>query len=155
MADAKRRVASNADGDFFVDSSCINCGVSRDYAPKTFGADRVIHEFERAAQPDAEIILDGEGDHDVGSARIFFTPGHTKGHMVLLWRGKYLYVGDHFASRAFCWHSWGAQIESTGKLEVLTGVKWVFPGHGKWFQIPPGGFPKVIRQRVRKMVAER
>ena len=279
MADAKRRVASNADGDFFVDSSCINCSVSRDYAPKTFGddgahayvknqpsseqdilaaqmallacpvaaigtsqkqdlslarrsfpfaladnafvngynhrssfgahsyfirgdnenwmvdaprftkhlannmeamggldyiflthrddvsdahkyaahfgADRVIHEFERAAQPDAEIILDGEGDHDVGGARILFTPGHTKGHMVLLWRGAYLYVGDHFASRAFCWHSWGAQIESTGKLEVLTGVEWVFPGHGKWFLVPPGDFPKLIRQRVRKMIAQR
>ncbi len=30
MADAKRRVASNADGDFFVDSSCINCSVRGD-----------------------------------------------------------------------------------------------------------------------------
>ena len=44
-----------------------------------FGAERVIHEFERAAQPNAEIILEGEDDHTVGSARILFTPGHTKG----------------------------------------------------------------------------
>ena len=279
MADARRRVASNVEGDFFVDSSCINCGVSRDYAPKTFGDDgshafvknqpssepdtlaaqmallacpvgaigtsqkqdlslahssfpfaladgvfvngyndrssfaahsyfirgdkenwmvdaprftkhlannieamggldriflshrddvgdahkyaayfgakRIIHEFERAAQPDAEIILEGENDHKVGSARILFTPGHTKGHMVLLWREAYLFVGDHFASSAYCWHSWDAQIESTRKLDTLTRVEWVFPGHGKWFSVPPRAFPKVIRQRARSMDAER
>ncbi len=120
-----------------------------------FGAERVIHEFERAAQPDAEIILEGEDDHTVGSARILFTPGHTKGHMVLLWRDAYLFVGDHFASSPYCWHSWEAQIESTKKLGALTGVAWVFPGHGKWFPVPPGDFPDVIGQRVGTMVAER
>ncbi len=120
-----------------------------------FGAERVIHEFERAAQPGAEIILEGEDDHKVRSARILFTPGHTKGHMVLLWRDAYLFVGDHFAPSTACWHSWDAQIESTRKLDDLTGVEWVFPGHGKWFPVPPRDFPKVIRQRVRKMVAER
>lgn len=279
MADAKRRVASNVEGDFFVDSSCINCDVSRDYAPKTFGddgshafvkqqpasdadtlaaqmallacpvaaigtsqkqdlslarssfpfaladnvyvngyndrssygahsyfirgdnenwlvdaprftnqlannieamggldfiflthrddvsdahkyaahfgAERVIHRYEKAAQPDAEMILEGEGDHRVGGARILFAPGHTKGHMVLLWRDTYLFIGDHFASIAYCRHSWDEQIESTRKLGVLTELEWVFPGHGKRFPVPAGGFPKVIRQRVVKMVAER
>lgn len=279
MADAKRRVASNVAGEFFVDSSCINCSVSRDYAPSIFGddgvyafvksqpssqqdilaahmallacpvaaigtlhkqdlsvardsfplaltdtvfvngynhrssygahsyfirgdnenwmvdaprftkdltdkiaamggldyiflthrddvgdahkyaehfgANRVVHALEKAAQPDAEIILDGAGDHDVGGARILFTPGHTKGHMVLVWQGKYLFVGDHFGSRAVCWHSWDLQIESTGKLAALTEIEWVFPGHGKWFQVPAGDFPEVIGRRVRKMAADR
>ena len=278
MADAKRRVASNVDGDFFVDSSCINCGVSRHYAPDIFGddgafayvkqqpssaeeilhtqmaqlacpvaaigtlqkrdlshardafpfaltddvyvngyndrssygahsyfirgdgenwmvdaprfakhltnrieamggldyiflthrddvsdadkyaahfgADRIIHVFERTAQPDAEIVLEGEGDHVVGSGDILFTPGHTKGHMVLVWQDTYLFVGDHFASRAVCWHSWPKQIASTTRLETLSGVEWVFPGHGKWFQVPPGHFPEMIRERVRKMTAQ-
>ena len=125
-----------------------------DYAAH-FGAERVIHEFERAAQPDAEIILEGEEDHTVSGARILFTPGHTKGHMVLLWRDAFLFVSDHFASSTYCWHSWDEQIESTRKLEVLTGVKWVFPGHGKWFPVPPGDFKTVIGERVRTMVAER
>ena len=120
-----------------------------------FGAERVIHEFERAAQPNAEIILEGEDDHTVGSARILFTPGHTKGHTVLLWRDEYLFVGDHFGTRAVCWHSWDAQIESTRKLEVLIGVEWVFHGHGKWLPVPSGDFPNVIGQRVREMAAER
>ncbi len=268
MADERFRVASNVEGDFFVDSSCINCGVSRHYAPKTFGddgahafvkeqpsseqdvldaqlallacpaaaigtskkqnlslarrsfpfalagsvfvngyndrssfgahsyfiqgdnenwmvdaprftkhlvnnvesmggldyiflthrddvsdadkyaahfsADRVIHEFEKAAQPDAEIILEGEGDHDVGSARILFTPGHTSGHMVLLWQDKYLFVGDQFAGSAYCWHSWEEQIESTKKLGALAEVSWVFPGHGKGFSVARGEFPTFI-----------
>ena len=56
---------------------------------------------------------------------------------------------------AYCWHSWDEQIESTRKLEVLTGVKWVFSGHGKWFPVPPGDFKTVIGERVRTMVAER
>ena len=52
MADAKRRVDSNVAGDFFVDSSCINCGVSRHYAPKTFGDDGA-HAFVKN-QPSSE-----------------------------------------------------------------------------------------------------
>ena len=52
MADAKRRLASNVEGDFFVDSSCINCGVSRSYAPKTFGDDGA-HAFVKN-QPSSE-----------------------------------------------------------------------------------------------------
>ena len=279
MADATRRVPGGAGGDFFVDTNCINCGVSRHYAPDTFGDDgahafvrrqpsskaeilaaqmallacpmaaigtaqkhdlrraresfplalaqgvfvtgyndrssygahsyfiqgedenwlvdaprftkdlvdkiaalggldyiflthrddvaaaheyaahfgarRVIHAFEKDAQPGAEIVLKGSGDHDVGSARIIFTPGHTRGHMVLLWRGKCLFVGDHFASRQVSWYSWPAQIESTEKLRALTAVEWVFPGHGKWFPVPPGDFPDFIADKVRKMNAQR
>ena len=279
MADARRRVASNVEGDFFVDSSCVNCGVSRAYAPKVFGddgahafvanqpsseadtlaaemallacpvaaigtsrkhdlsrargafpfalaegvfvngyndrssyaahsyfvrgenenwmvdaprftknltdnleamggldyiflthrddvadaqkyaahfgAERVIHEFERAAQPEAEIILAGEDDHRVGGARLLFTPGHTKGHMVLLWRERYLFIGDHFGSRAYCWHSWDEQIESTRKLGFLAGVEWVLPGHGMWFSVARGDFPGVIARRVREMATHR
>ena len=120
-----------------------------------FGARRVIHAFEKDAQPGAEIVLKGSGDHDVGSARIIFTPGHTRGHMVLLWRGKCLFVGDHFASRQVSWYSWPAQIESTEKLRALTAVEWVFPGHGKWLPVPPGDFPDFIADKVRKMNAQR
>ena len=52
MADSKRRVSGNAAGDFFVDTSCINCGVSRHYAPDTFGDDGA-HAFVQA-QPSSE-----------------------------------------------------------------------------------------------------
>ena len=77
MADAKRRVASKVDAPRFTKHLANNMEAmgGLDYIFLThrddvsdahkyaahFGADRVIHEFERAAQPDAEIILDGEG----------------------------------------------------------------------------------------------
>ena len=220
MADATRRVPGGADGDFFVDTNCINCGVSRHYAPDTFGDDgahafvrrqpsskaeilaaqmallacpmaaigtaqkhdlrraresfplalaqgvfvtgyndrssygahsyfiqgedenwlvdaprftkdlvdkiaalggldyiflthrddvaaaheyaahfgarRVIHAFEKDAQPGAEIVLKGSGDHDVGSARIIFTPGHTRGHMGAVVAGEVFICGGSF-----------------------------------------------------------
>ena len=41
---AHSRLPNNADGEFFVDANCINCGVSRHYAPNTFGDDG-IHVF--------------------------------------------------------------------------------------------------------------
>ncbi len=118
-----------------------------------FGAKRIIHEYEKAAQPDAEIILKGEGDHDVGSAGILFTPGHTKGHMVLSWQEKYLFIGDHFASKPYCWYSWDDQIESTKRLGDLSKFEDIFPGHGKWFSVSPGDFPSEIEKRVATMAA--
>src|SRR5208282_380212 len=36
MADWKKRVQGNADGDFFVDSTCIDCDTCRQLAPTTF-----------------------------------------------------------------------------------------------------------------------
>ncbi len=67
------------------------------------------------------------------------TPGHTRGHVVYLWRETYLFSGDHlaFSSRrgrlvAFrdaCWHSWEEQIRSMEKL-LGFDFTWVLPGHG-------------------------
>jgi glyoxylase-like metal-dependent hydrolase (beta-lactamase superfamily II)/ferredoxin len=39
MADLRKRLGNNAPGLFFVDATCINCGVSRHYAPDLFGDD--------------------------------------------------------------------------------------------------------------------
>src|SRR5712672_1072955 len=37
MANLKKRVPENVPGDFFVDSSCIDCDACRQIAPSTFG----------------------------------------------------------------------------------------------------------------------
>jgi len=37
MADPKKRFPDNVDGDFFVDTSCINCDTCRQLAPEVFG----------------------------------------------------------------------------------------------------------------------
>ena len=36
MADVKKRLPNNIDGEFFVDSTCINCDTCRQLAPETF-----------------------------------------------------------------------------------------------------------------------
>src|ERR1700722_5216655 len=37
MANLKKRVPENVPGDFFVDSTCIDCDACRQIAPSTFG----------------------------------------------------------------------------------------------------------------------
>ena len=37
MANPKKRVPENTPGDFFVDSTCINCDACRQIAPAVFG----------------------------------------------------------------------------------------------------------------------
>ncbi len=47
MANPKKRLPTNADGDFFVDSTCINCDACRQLAPETF-ADSGDFSFVRS-----------------------------------------------------------------------------------------------------------
>jgi len=52
MAKLKNRLPGNAEGDFYVDKSCINCGVSRWIAPAVFDAlDKKSRVFK---QPETE-----------------------------------------------------------------------------------------------------
>jgi glyoxylase-like metal-dependent hydrolase (beta-lactamase superfamily II)/ferredoxin len=130
-----------------------------------FGATRIIHRRDSVAQKDAELILEGEAMHRIDAAEIYFTPGHTEGHLVLLWEKKYLFTGDHYAwvsdlnafgsFRDACWYSWDKQIGSVKKMEAFEDVEWVFPGHGIWGRIPDRQFPAIIRQSVNWMVSVR
>ena len=130
-----------------------------------FGAKRIIHELEHSAQPGAELVLSGEGDHEIEGAKILFTPGHTRGSLCLIWQNKYLFTGDHFAweprhekfeaFRNVCWYSWDKQIASVKKLGQYENVEWVLPGHGMWGQVASGDFPKVIDAAVSDMITLR
>jgi len=67
-------------------------------------------------------------------------PGHTRGHMVLLYRNKFLFTGDHLAwsprrntltaFRNACWYSWSEQTRSMQRL-LKYDFEWVLPGHGR------------------------
>ncbi len=128
---------------------------------KHFGAKRIIHEFDSGAQLDAEIIIKGEMDTVFDHAKIIFTPGHTRGHQVLLWKNKYLFTGDHFAwlrqlnqfgsFRDACWYSWETQIKSVDKLKKLDKVEWIFPGHGRRGRVGDSSFSKIIEKAVAWM----
>jgi ferredoxin len=52
MANPKKRLSTNADGDFFVDSTCINCDACRQLAPETF-ADSGDYSFVQT-QPNTD-----------------------------------------------------------------------------------------------------
>ena len=96
-----------------------------------FGSRRIIHRDELSSQPGAEMVLDGEGRWPLEPDLLaILTPGHTRGHCVLLFRERFLFTGDHLdwdratqhlaASEDYCWFSWAQQAESMARLAALS-----------------------------------
>jgi glyoxylase-like metal-dependent hydrolase (beta-lactamase superfamily II)/ferredoxin len=122
-----------------------------------FGAQRIIHARDRVAVPDAEIVLDGDDPIALGDVRIIPTPGHTRGHCVLLHRG-YLFSGDHLswdgergaltAHPGVCWYDWRTQLRSVARL-VDEEIRWILPGHGERVHLAP----EAMRAALRDVVA--
>jgi glyoxylase-like metal-dependent hydrolase (beta-lactamase superfamily II)/ferredoxin len=113
---------------------------------KHFGSRRIIHRDELASQPGAETVLDGAGPWELAPGFLAIaTPGHTKGHCVLLFQNRFLFTGDHLdwdrderrlsASEEYCWYSWPRQIDSIKRLADYR-FEWVLPGHGQRVQLP-------------------
>jgi glyoxylase-like metal-dependent hydrolase (beta-lactamase superfamily II)/ferredoxin len=106
-----------------------------------FGCQRIIHEREVcSANAGMEWKLTGDAPQSLEPDLLAIpTPGHTRGHTVLLYRNQYLFTGDHLwwstvrkqlsASRAYCWYSWPKQVESMERL-LQYRFEWVLPGHG-------------------------
>lgn len=106
-----------------------------------FGCQRVMHEDDGATRRGIEQVIRGDDpvqlDRDLVAIPV---PGHTRGHVVLLYRNKFLFTGDHLAwspnrstliaFRNACWYSWTEQIRSMQKLRDYE-FEWVLPGHGR------------------------
>ena len=106
-----------------------------------FGCDRVMHEGDGAARLGIERVTSGDAvvrlDADL---TLIPTPGHTRGHQVLLYRDRALFTGDHLAwspkretliaFRDVCWYSWPEQTRSMERL-LDYRFQWVLPGHGR------------------------
>jgi glyoxylase-like metal-dependent hydrolase (beta-lactamase superfamily II)/ferredoxin len=107
---------------------------------KKFGCERVMHADDGARKLAIEQIIEGEEAIEIDSDLTAIpTPGHTRGHMVFLYRSKFLFTGDHLAwspvrktLTAFpsvAWYSWSRQTESMTRL-LNYDFEWVLPGHG-------------------------
>lgn len=107
-----------------------------------FDAERVMHrdDIGRSLTRIERVLTGREAVKVAEDLLAIPTPGHTRGHAVLLYRNRYLFSGDHVwwseaykslhASESVCWYSWPEQTRS---MELLLDYEfeWVLPGHGR------------------------
>jgi glyoxylase-like metal-dependent hydrolase (beta-lactamase superfamily II)/ferredoxin len=107
---------------------------------KKFGCERIMHANDGARSIGVERVIEGDDEFDLDKEiTIIPTPGHTRGHVVFLYRRKFLFTGDHLAwsperqtltaFRSVAWYSWAKQTESMHRL-LDHEFEWVLPGHG-------------------------
>jgi glyoxylase-like metal-dependent hydrolase (beta-lactamase superfamily II)/ferredoxin len=131
---------------------------------KHFDARRIIHARERSSQPDAEHFLEGDDAVELAAGLVAVpTPGHTRGHVVLLVAERYLFTGDHLwwdrdagqldASEDYCWHSWDEQRASMARL-LDYRFEWILPGHGDRVHLPAAQMREQLAALVERMDAK-
>lgn len=127
-----------------------------------FNAERVMHRDDATrSTAGIERVLTGTKAVKLDIDLLAIpTPGHTRGHTVLLYRNRYLFSGDHLwwseaydslnASRSVCWYSW---TEQTRSMERLLGYdfEWVLPGHGRRIHLDAPHMQEQLRQCVSRM----
>ncbi|WP_437764733.1 MBL fold metallo-hydrolase [Sorangium sp. So ce281] len=94
-------------------------------------------------------------------------PGHTPGSLCLLYRGRFLFTGDHLsysrflgqlvAHRLQCWEDWERQVRSVRYLLAAAEAgwlrfAWVLPGHGEWARLPGEGSASETAAELRRVV---
>jgi glyoxylase-like metal-dependent hydrolase (beta-lactamase superfamily II)/ferredoxin len=127
-----------------------------------FKANRVMHRDDIGRSlAGIERVLTGlqpiELDKDLVAIP---TPGHTRGHTVLLYRNRYLFSGDHLwwsdtynslhASQSVCWYSWSQQTQSMQTL-LDYRFEWVLPGHGRRVHLSSSLMQEQLKQCVTRM----
>lgn len=130
-----------------------------------FGAARMIHKDDAGgALAAVEHKVEGHDavtiDDDLA---VIPTPGHTRGHVVFLYRDKYLFTGDHLwwsparrslsASLNVCWYSWAEQTRSMERL-LDYEFEWVLPGHGRRANFPADEMRRQLLRVIERMKAQ-
>lgn len=131
-----------------------------------FGCDRVMHADDGAARFGVEKIISGDEPVQLDPDLLVIpTPGHTRGHVVYLYRNKFLLTGDHLAGqhlaghvsgrgltafRGACWYSWIEQIRSMTRL-LDYEFEWVLPGHGEIHHTDPSTMHRQLEECVAWM----
>jgi glyoxylase-like metal-dependent hydrolase (beta-lactamase superfamily II) len=123
-----------------------------------FKCTRVMHGDDGAARHGIERVIDGQDavliDDDLIAIPV---PGHTRGHMVFLYRNKFLFTGDHLAwspnrnsliaFRSACWYSWTEQTRSMKRL-LDYQFEWVLPGHGRIHRDSEANMSEALRDCI-------
>jgi len=124
-----------------------------------FGARVWIHADDASAAPFATDRFPGDDEVAVEPGVVAVpTPGHTRGSVVFLVDGRYLFTGDSLAwshdrqdltaFRDACWFSWPAQADSLARLAERHRFAWVLPGHGARIHDDP----EVLHRRLVGLV---
>ncbi|MBA3857808.1 MAG: MBL fold metallo-hydrolase [Cyanobacteria bacterium PR.3.49] len=126
-----------------------------------FSSSRIIHAAELSAQPQSEIVVESNSIQEFSeNFTIIPVPGHTKGHMVLLYKNKFLFTGDHlafdpelseiYAFRNHCWYSWTEQTASMERLSEFQ-FEWILAGHGDRVKLPASDMKDQMHRLVERM----
>jgi glyoxylase-like metal-dependent hydrolase (beta-lactamase superfamily II)/ferredoxin len=127
-----------------------------------FKSERIMHRDDVLPRLQGiERVLTGRDIVDLDADLLAIpTPGHTPGHMVLLYRKKYLFTGDHLwwspvyeslhASANVCWYSWPEQTRSVERL-LDYEFEWVLPGHGRRCNAKPDQMRKYLEECIARM----
>ena len=130
-----------------------------------FGCERIMHTDDGARKLGIEWLIDGEDEVQIDRDLVAIpTPGHTRGHVVLLYRNQFLFTGDHLAwsveretltaFRSVCWYSWDKQIRSMERL-LDYRFEWVLPGHGRIHHDSAAGMRRHLERCIGWMKARR
>ena len=128
---------------------------------RRFGCERVIHEDDMTTSTKGvERRISGRDPVRLADDLLVIpTPGHTRGHAVLLYRNRFLFTGDHLAwsgrrrqlvaFREANWYSWPETIRS---METLLdySFEWVLPGHGERYRAES---PAAMRRELERCIA--
>ena len=127
---------------------------------KHFGARRIIHRADMAAQPDAEMVVEGNAPVQVAEdCFILPVPGHTEGSQALLYANRYLFTGDHLwwdrdehrlgMPSTLVWSA----TDLYRSTDALLGYEfeWVLPGHGDRIYLPAAQ----MKQELHRLLATR
>ena len=128
---------------------------------KHFGCRRIIHRAD-SNSVEAEMLLDGKDPVQLDEDLLAIpTPGHTRGHVVLLDRNRYLFTGDHLAwsdqtgkdARLVALRSWYSWPEQTRSMRRLLDYRfeWVLPGHGRRVHLPADVMHLKLKDCVERM----
>jgi glyoxylase-like metal-dependent hydrolase (beta-lactamase superfamily II)/ferredoxin len=107
-----------------------------------FGCRRVIHSADASGSlRGVEKVFNGNEAVQLDEGLTLIpVPGHTRGHICLLYQDRFLFTGDHLAwdeeestltaFHDYCWYSWPEQIRSMERL-LEYRFEWILPGHGR------------------------